>query len=118
MTDQLKFFFNPLEFRFCKLCSLNCSFQLLFLHPELPVEYFMCADFSGETLIQSSFNHLLSSSSFCSLSEAIFVVCLRFLSNSSKVTSLFKHLLSTTFTCNNGIRDACSPVSITDCIKA
>ena len=37
MTDQLKFFFDPLQLRFCKLCSLDCSFQLLFLHPELPV---------------------------------------------------------------------------------
>merc|ERR1719309_128367 len=41
---------------------------------------------------------LLSSSSFCSLSEAILVVCLRFLSYSSMLTSLFMHLDSNTFT--------------------
>ena len=50
MTDQLKFFFDPLELRFCKLCSFNCSFQLLFLYPELPVDqHFMwCGWLLGE----------------------------------------------------------------------
>ncbi len=41
---------------------------------------------------------LLSSSNFCSLSDAILVVCLRLLSSSSRVTSLFMHLDSTIFT--------------------
>merc|ERR1719309_777437 len=43
-------------------------------------------------------NFLLSSSSFCSLSEAILVVARRFLSYSSIDTSLFMHLDSNTLT--------------------
>merc|ERR1712080_355066 len=74
LSHSLQFFLDSLELILSQLCPLPALFSSASCTPSF----------------------LLSSSNFCSLSEAILTVALRFLSSSSIVTSLLRQVFSTT----------------------
>merc|ERR1719211_925711 len=97
MLRILSFSFSSLSTAFsADISSCFMFYPTICSSSSIPLRFFSASSALSIALRSSSSwtpNFLFNSSSFCSLSLAIFVVCLRFLSSSSRVTSLFMHLL-------------------------
>merc|ERR1719150_1418738 len=107
LTNGFQFLFNIPELIFSQFSSLIGSLQFILLNSQFPGQFIkflfvVGCHLGGFPHIFVSFlnlNFLVNSSSFCSLSDAILVVSLTFLSASSISTSLFIVLFSKNLTC-------------------